>query len=145
MTKGSQGLAGQVAAALILIACNMRVQFVDPPWAAVVLSLLWVVGVTNAINLSDSAEAVLQKCKQMFTDPQRLTRKDPGRPEVCNLYEFHKLLSPPDAEFAVCGIPCAELHHDGVVPPPWRFAMPRATRSASGPIDAPRAPAPARS
>ena len=48
----------------------------------------------NAINLSDPADVVLQKCKQMFTDPQRLTRKDPGRPEVCNLYEFHKLLSP---------------------------------------------------
>jgi tryptophanyl-tRNA synthetase len=52
----------------------------------------------NAINLSDSPEAVLQKCKQMFTDPQRLTRKDPGRPEVCNLYEFHKLMSPLDVQ-----------------------------------------------
>jgi tryptophanyl-tRNA synthetase len=52
----------------------------------------------NAINLSDPADVVLQKCKQMFTDPQRVTRKDPGRPEVCNLYEFHKLLSPPDIQ-----------------------------------------------
>src|SRR6185436_406955 len=52
----------------------------------------------NAINLSDSPEEVLAKCKQMFTDPQRLTRKDPGRPEVCNLYEFHKLMSPPDVQ-----------------------------------------------
>ncbi len=52
----------------------------------------------NAINLSDSADDVRQKCKQMFTDPQRLTRKDPGRPEVCNLYEFHKLMSPPDIQ-----------------------------------------------
>jgi tryptophanyl-tRNA synthetase len=48
----------------------------------------------NAINLSDTPEAILAKCKQMFTDPQRLMRKDPGRPEVCNLYEFHKLMSP---------------------------------------------------
>ena len=52
----------------------------------------------NAINLSDPADVVLQKCKQMFTDPQRVTRKDPGRPEVCNLYEFHKLLSPPEIQ-----------------------------------------------
>ncbi|HYU35841.1 MAG TPA: tryptophan--tRNA ligase [Thermoanaerobaculia bacterium] len=52
----------------------------------------------NAINLSDSPEEVLAKCKQMFTDPQRLTRKDPGRPEVCNLYEFHKLMSPLDVQ-----------------------------------------------
>jgi tryptophanyl-tRNA synthetase len=52
----------------------------------------------NAINLSDSPEVILQKCKQMFTDPQRLKRSDPGRPEVCNLYSFHKLLSPPEIQ-----------------------------------------------
>lgn len=52
----------------------------------------------NAINLSDPPEVIRDKCKQMFTDPQRLTRKDPGRPEVCNLYEFHKLLSPPELQ-----------------------------------------------
>ena len=52
----------------------------------------------NAINLQDTPEEILAKCKAMFTDPQRLTRKDPGRPEVCNLYEFHKLLSPPDVQ-----------------------------------------------
>lgn len=52
----------------------------------------------NAINLSDSADEVLAKCKMMFTDPQRVTRKDPGRPEVCNLYEFHKLMSPADVQ-----------------------------------------------
>src|SRR6202012_2498060 len=48
----------------------------------------------NAINLSDPPEVIRQKCMGMFTDPERLRRKDPGRPEVCNLYEFHKLLSP---------------------------------------------------
>jgi tryptophanyl-tRNA synthetase len=52
----------------------------------------------NAINLSDPPEVILQKCKQMFTDPQRLKRSDPGRPEVCNLYDFHKLLSPPEIQ-----------------------------------------------
>ncbi len=50
----------------------------------------------NAINLSDPPEVIQQKCKQMFTDPQRLKRSDPGRPEVCNLYDFHKLVSPPE-------------------------------------------------
>jgi tryptophanyl-tRNA synthetase len=48
----------------------------------------------NAINLSDPPEVIRKKCMEMFTDPQRLRRKDPGRPEVCNLYEFHKLMSP---------------------------------------------------
>lgn len=47
----------------------------------------------NAINLSDPPEVIQQKCMQMFTDPQRLRRSDPGRPEVCNLYDFHKLVS----------------------------------------------------
>jgi tryptophanyl-tRNA synthetase len=52
----------------------------------------------NAINLSDSPEVIRKKCMQMFTDPQRLRRSDPGRPEVCNLYDFHKLLSPPEIQ-----------------------------------------------
>jgi len=47
----------------------------------------------NAINLSDSPDVIRQKCMQMFTDPERVKRTTPGRPEVCNLYEFHRLLS----------------------------------------------------
>ncbi len=27
----------------------------------------------------------------MITDPQRARKKDPGDPDVCNVYEFHKL------------------------------------------------------
>ncbi|HEX5759772.1 MAG TPA: tryptophan--tRNA ligase [Thermoanaerobaculia bacterium] len=52
----------------------------------------------NAIHLSDPPEVVRKKCMEMFTDPQRQRRSDPGRPEVCNLYEFHKLMSPPDVQ-----------------------------------------------
>ncbi len=52
----------------------------------------------NAINLSDPPDVIRQKCMQMFTDPQRLRRSDPGRPEVCNLYEFHKLVSSPEVQ-----------------------------------------------
>jgi tryptophanyl-tRNA synthetase len=52
----------------------------------------------NAINLSDPPEVIRKKCMQMFTDPERLRRSDPGRPEVCNLFEFHRLLSPLDVQ-----------------------------------------------
>jgi tryptophanyl-tRNA synthetase len=52
----------------------------------------------NAINLSDPPEVIKQKCMQMFTDPQRLKRSDPGRPEVCNLYDFHQLVSSPEVQ-----------------------------------------------
>ena len=34
----------------------------------------------NAINLTDPPDVIRQKCKPMFTDPQRLTRKRPGPP-----------------------------------------------------------------
>lgn len=50
----------------------------------------------NAIYLSDSPDEVRSKALQMITDPQRARKSDPGNPEVCNVYEFHRLYS--DAE-----------------------------------------------
>ncbi len=52
----------------------------------------------NTILLSDSPEEVDAKCNQMFTDPQRLRRKDVGHPETCNLYQFHRLFSSPELQ-----------------------------------------------
>jgi tryptophanyl-tRNA synthetase len=52
----------------------------------------------NAINLADPPEVIREKCMAMFTDPERLKRSQPGRPEVCNLYEFHKLFSTPELQ-----------------------------------------------
>ncbi len=52
----------------------------------------------NTIDLADPPEVVEEKCRQMFTDPQRARRKDPGRPEVCNLFQFHRLVSPPELQ-----------------------------------------------
>jgi tryptophanyl-tRNA synthetase len=45
----------------------------------------------NAIYLSDSPEEVAAKVSRMVTDPQRMRKADPGNPDVCNVYEFHKL------------------------------------------------------
>ena len=47
----------------------------------------------NTIGLTASADEIRALVANMFTDPQRLRRKDPGRPEVCNLFQFHKLFS----------------------------------------------------
>ncbi len=47
----------------------------------------------NAIFLSDSAENVAAKVAQMVTDPQRARKSDPGNPDVCNVFDFHKLYS----------------------------------------------------
>mgnify|MGYP001239402249 FL=1 len=49
----------------------------------------------NAIFLSDNEKEVGKKVKQMLTDPARARREDPGDPEVCNLFPFHKIYSPP--------------------------------------------------
>lgn len=47
----------------------------------------------NAIFLGDGPDAIRAKCMQMFTDPTRIRRSDPGHPESCNLFEFHRLVS----------------------------------------------------
>jgi len=49
----------------------------------------------NAIYLSDTPEDIRAKVSTMITDPNRARRKDPGNPEICNVFEFHKLYSPP--------------------------------------------------
>jgi tryptophanyl-tRNA synthetase len=48
----------------------------------------------NAIFLSDPAETVAAKVATMVTDPQRMRKSDPGNPDICNVYDFHKLYSP---------------------------------------------------
>lgn len=45
----------------------------------------------NAIYFSDSPEEISAKVSQMITDPQRMRRSDPGNPDVCNVFEFHKI------------------------------------------------------
>jgi tryptophanyl-tRNA synthetase len=49
----------------------------------------------NAIWLSDPPDAIRNKVRNMMTDPQRVHRTDPGRPEVCPVFAYHKLFSLP--------------------------------------------------
>jgi tryptophanyl-tRNA synthetase len=48
----------------------------------------------NAINLSESDDEIRKKTKTMVTDPARKRRTDPGNPDVCPVYDWHKLFSP---------------------------------------------------
>jgi tryptophanyl-tRNA synthetase len=50
----------------------------------------------NAITLSESDADIRSKTKVMKTDPARQRRTDPGNPDVCPVYDWHKLFSPPE-------------------------------------------------
>ncbi|MBI5474717.1 MAG: tryptophan--tRNA ligase [Ignavibacteriae bacterium] len=43
----------------------------------------------NTILLSDSPEDIQKKMKGAVTDPQKIRRNDPGRPEICLVYTYH--------------------------------------------------------
>jgi len=43
----------QIAAAVMLMLFGIRIKFIQPPWIAGALTIVWVVGVTNAFNLID--------------------------------------------------------------------------------------------
>jgi tryptophanyl-tRNA synthetase len=68
----------------------------------------------NSVFLADSLEDVRRKLSQMVTDPQRARRNDPGDPEVCVLFPFHKIYSPPETiaeinrECRKAGIGCVD-------------------------------------
>jgi tryptophanyl-tRNA synthetase len=44
----------------------------------------------------DSAEAIAARVRTAVTDPQRIRRSDPGRPEVCNVFTLHGYFTPPE-------------------------------------------------
>jgi len=47
----------------------------------------------NSIYISDRGEILQTKVSSMFTDPQRMRKKDPGNPEICNVFTFNGLYS----------------------------------------------------
>ena len=47
----------------------------------------------NAIFLSEAPEQIAAKVSLMVTDPQRARRSDPGDPDICNVFTFHKLFT----------------------------------------------------
>jgi tryptophanyl-tRNA synthetase len=59
----------------------------------------------NHIELASTPEETQVRVMQMVTDPQRMRRSDPGRPEVCNVFSMHKIFSPAD-EVAMIDVEC---------------------------------------
>jgi tryptophanyl-tRNA synthetase len=68
----------------------------------------------NAIYLFEKPDDISSKVSRMITDPQRARKNDPGNPDVCNVFEFHKLYSNKttvdtvNKECRTAGIGCVE-------------------------------------
>ena len=54
----------------------------------------------NAINLSDSDEVTRRKTLSMLTDPERVRLEDPGHPDICNVFSYHKIFADTQAAAA---------------------------------------------
>jgi len=68
----------------------------------------------NAINLKEPLETIRKKVLTMMTDPARKRRTDPGNPEVCPVFDFHRTFSTEatrahvDVECRRAGIGCID-------------------------------------
>ncbi|MCP5144316.1 MAG: tryptophan--tRNA ligase [Gammaproteobacteria bacterium] len=68
----------------------------------------------NVISLRESPESVTQKLRTMPTDPARVRRNDPGDPNKCPVWKFHRVYSDQDVQSWVqegcrnAGIGCLE-------------------------------------
>ncbi len=63
----------------------------------------------NTILLSDSAEEVQKKVRKAVTDPQKVRRNDPGHPEVCTIFTYHKRFNPDEIPEIEAGCRSGEL------------------------------------
>jgi len=50
----------------------------------------------NTVLLSDGPEEILKKMRGAVTDTEKVRKNDPGRPEVCTVYSYHRRFSTPD-------------------------------------------------
>jgi tryptophanyl-tRNA synthetase len=52
----------------------------------------------NTILISDSPEQIGQKMRKAVTDPLKVRKGDPGRPDICLVFTYHNVFSKPEVE-----------------------------------------------
>ncbi len=52
----------------------------------------------NTILMSDDPETIRKKVRTAVTDPQKIRKGDPGRPEICLVFTFHEKFNPTETE-----------------------------------------------
>lgn len=57
----------------------------------------------NTIGVTESPEQIWEKLRPAMTDPARVTKQDPGTPEICNIYALHRHFSSPETVEVVAG------------------------------------------
>jgi tryptophanyl-tRNA synthetase len=55
----------------------------------------------NDIRLADSEDETIKKVRKMITDPQKIYKGDPGRPEICPVFSLHQVYNPDYEEIRV--------------------------------------------
>jgi tryptophanyl-tRNA synthetase len=71
----------------------------------------------NSIALGESDEEIRKKTRGMMTDPARKLRTDPGNPDVCPVFSWHKLFSTPEViervnrDCRTAAIGCVDCKH----------------------------------
>jgi tryptophanyl-tRNA synthetase len=65
--------------------------------------------VGNTLLLSDSAEEIHKKIRGAVTDPLKVRRHDPGRPEICLVYTYHQKFNMPECEAIASGCRSGDL------------------------------------
>lgn len=63
----------------------------------------------NCIYLSDDDATIESQVRKMVTDPQKLRKNDPGRPEVCSVYSYHKVFNTDETQGIALGCTTGEL------------------------------------
>jgi tryptophanyl-tRNA synthetase len=48
----------------------------------------------NTIPITSNTEEIWEIVKNAVTDPGRVYRKDPGHPEICNVYKYYQVFAP---------------------------------------------------
>lgn len=52
----------------------------------------------NALLLAETDETTTAKVKDMFTDPEKIRKNDPGHPETCPVFFFHEIVNAGNAD-----------------------------------------------
>jgi tryptophanyl-tRNA synthetase len=52
----------------------------------------------NTIDIADDERTTTKKIRSMVTDPQKVRRHDPGRPEICPVFKLHEIVNAPRLE-----------------------------------------------